>query len=123
MIESQKEEAAQPPRMQMPQESKPAPAAAKQEVVRRKKGKRPGLYLRVPSQQSREFTKSQQYLEIFEGELPVYFFFWTPKSWSAHRSDCGLPSTNRFTVSWSASSGPRMWSRGTGAVVGAHFYG
>ena len=43
--------------------------------IRKKTGKRPGLYLRVPSKESREFVKAQQYLEIFEGETPVYFFF------------------------------------------------
>lgn len=43
--------------------------------VRRKRGKRPGLYLRVPSRESREFLKSEQYLDIFEGEVPVYYFF------------------------------------------------
>ena len=43
--------------------------------IRRKPGKRPGLYLRVASNQCREFQKAQQYLEIFEGEMPVYFFF------------------------------------------------
>ena len=75
VLEPKTKEGSQQPTEQLPQERKPMPSAAKQEVVRRKKGKRPGLYLRVPSQQSREFTKSQQYLEIFEGELPVYFFF------------------------------------------------
>ena len=38
-------------------------------------GKRPGLDLRVPSRESREFLKSEQYLDIFEGEVPVYYFF------------------------------------------------
>ena len=75
LLEPKTKEGSQQPTEQLPQERKPTPSAAKQEVVRRKKGRRPGLYLRVPSQQSREFTKSQQYLEIFEGELPVYFFF------------------------------------------------
>ena len=75
VLEPKTKEGSQQPTEQLPQERKPTPSAAKQEVVRRKKGRRPGLYLRVPSQQSREFTKSQQYLEIFEGELPVYFFF------------------------------------------------
>lgn len=53
----------------LPQEQKP------QVTIRRKTGKRPGFYLRVPSKDSREFVKAQQYLEIFEGEMPVYFFF------------------------------------------------
>lgn len=44
-------------------------------VIRTKTGKRPGLYLRVPSQESREFVKSEQYLDIFEGETPVYYYF------------------------------------------------
>ena len=43
--------------------------------MRKKTGKRPGLYLRVPSKESREFLKSEQYLDIFEGDMPVYFFF------------------------------------------------
>ncbi len=43
--------------------------------IHQKSGKRPGLYLRVPSKESREFIKSEQYLDIFEGEMPVYFFF------------------------------------------------
>lgn len=62
----------QPQQPQQPAQPQPE---KKQDEVRRKKGKRPGLYLRVPSQDSRQFTKCQQYLEIFEGEMPVYFFF------------------------------------------------
>ena len=52
-----------------------APEPKKNAVIRKKEGKRPGLYLRVPSQESREFVKCQQYLDIFEGDMPVYFFF------------------------------------------------
>ena len=29
----------------------------------------------MPSRESREFLKSEQYLDIFEGEVPVYYFF------------------------------------------------
>lgn len=38
-------------------------------------GKRPGLYLRIPSRQGREMEKAQNLLEIFEGTTPVYVFF------------------------------------------------
>ena len=65
-----------------PTGSIPAPAAdfgkaapkPTQAGIRKKTGKRPGLYLRVPSKESREFIKSEQYLDIFEGDMPVYFF-------------------------------------------------
>ena len=62
---------------QAPEQNAVKPAAPKpvSGEIRRKTGKRPGLYLRVPSNQCREFQKAQQYLEIFEGEMPVYFFF------------------------------------------------
>ena len=40
--------------------------------MRKKTGKRPGLYLRVPSKESREFLKSEQYLDIFEGFSDMY---------------------------------------------------
>ena len=56
-----------PPQRKKKDDSKPQ--------VRRKRGKRPGLYLRVPSMDSREFLKSEQYLDIFEGDMPVYYFF------------------------------------------------
>ncbi len=39
------------------------------------KGKRPGLYLKVPARQCKEMDKAQILLEIFEGETPVYVFF------------------------------------------------
>lgn len=38
-------------------------------------GKRPGLYLRIPSRQGKEMEKAQNLLEIFEGTTPVYVFF------------------------------------------------
>ena len=57
-----------------PKEDK-VPAPKQEPVIRKKTGKRPGLYLRVPSQESREFVKSEQYLDIFEGETPVYYYF------------------------------------------------
>lgn len=53
----------------------PANRTDQTKKIRSKTGKRPGLYLRVPSKESREFIKSQQYLEIFEGDTPVYFWF------------------------------------------------
>lgn len=37
--------------------------------------KRKGVYLRVPSKDSWELTKVQQYLDIFEGTEPVYILF------------------------------------------------
>ena len=53
----------------------PKPQETKERTIRSKTGKRPGLYLRVSSRDSREFLKAEQYLDIFEGEMPVYFFF------------------------------------------------
>ena len=38
-------------------------------------GKRPGLYLKVPSRRGTAMEKAQNLLEIFEGETPVYVFF------------------------------------------------
>ena len=66
------EQLEQAPKQNAVKPAAPKPASGE---IRRKKGKRPGLYLRVPSNQCREFQKAQQYLEIFEGEMPVYFFF------------------------------------------------
>lgn len=39
------------------------------------KSKRPGLYLRLPSAQSREKERAVVLLEIFEGPTPVYFYY------------------------------------------------
>lgn len=66
------EQPEQAPKQNAVKPAAPKPASGE---IRRKTGKRPGLYLRVPSNQCREFQKAQQYLEIFEGEMPVYFFF------------------------------------------------
>ena len=72
------------PKQMLGQEGTPEPpsVAAQQKQaddgerkIRTKTGKRPGLYLRVSSRECREFFKTEQYLAIFEGEMPVYFFF------------------------------------------------
>lgn len=35
----------------------------------------PGLYLRVPSKESREYILAKQITDIFDGKTPLYMFF------------------------------------------------
>ena len=56
------------------QKVRPNPAAGGT-PVQAQKGKRPGLYLKVPSRQGRQMERAQNLLEIFEGPTPVYVFF------------------------------------------------
>ncbi|MCI9405999.1 MAG: DNA polymerase III subunit alpha [Oscillospiraceae bacterium] len=56
------------------QKARPNPAAGGA-PVQAQKGKRPGLYLKVPSRQGRQMERAQNLLEIFEGPTPVYVFF------------------------------------------------
>lgn len=40
-----------------------------------KKSSRPGLYLKLPGEQSAVYHKALQYLAIFDGSTPLYFYF------------------------------------------------
>lgn len=39
-----------------------------------KKSNRPGLYIRLPSQKSEEYKQANLLLDIFDGDVPVYFY-------------------------------------------------
>ena len=112
VLEPKTKEGSQQPTEQLPQERKPTPSAAKQEGVRRREraDARDCTFV-CPPRRTREITKSQAVSgDFWRGAAGLLSSFWIHRSWSAHRSGCGLPSINRFTVSWSESSGPRMWS-------------
>lgn len=40
-----------------------------------KKSKRPGFYIKVPSQESPLYDKAKKYLAVFEGPTPLYIYF------------------------------------------------
>lgn len=41
----------------------------------KKQSKRPGLYLKLPGRDSRQYQKALQYIEVFDGATPLYLFF------------------------------------------------
>ncbi len=43
--------------------------------LQKKPSSRPGLYLRVPGKESREYKKALQYIEIFDGPVELYIYF------------------------------------------------
>ena len=43
--------------------------------AKRSSGKRPGLYLKVPSGSSPRYQRACQLLELFEGATPVYIYY------------------------------------------------
>lgn len=43
--------------------------------LQKKSSSRPGLYLRVPGKESREYQKALQYIEIFDGPVELYIYF------------------------------------------------
>ena len=46
-----------------------------QEITQQKKpAKHPGLYLRIPNLKSREFIRTKQITDIFDGQTPLYFY-------------------------------------------------
>ncbi len=57
------------------QKTRSGPSSGKGTVVAAEKGKRPGLYLKLLSRQGEQMEKTQNLLEIFEGQTPVYVFF------------------------------------------------
>ncbi|MBQ2755366.1 MAG: DNA polymerase III subunit alpha [Oscillospiraceae bacterium] len=59
------------PRYEPIEAPKPQPTAEKPA----QKNNRPGLYIKVPSQNSRVFERVSSLLAVFEGETPLYIFF------------------------------------------------
>ena len=59
------------PRYEPKEAPKPQPTAEKPA----QKNNRPGLYIKVPSQNSRVFERVSSLLAVFEGETPLYIFF------------------------------------------------
>ncbi len=53
-------------------------------------GKRPGLYLRIPSRQGKEMEKAQNLLEIFEERPPFMSFSRIPRRWALLPAPCGF---------------------------------
>lgn len=55
----------------------PAPPAHSdgRQTDRKSKSNRPGLYLKVPGEESEEYDRAKRYLAIFDGPTPLYLYF------------------------------------------------
>ena len=125
VLEPKTKEGSQQPTEQLPQERKTDAVSGKAGGCAPQEGQTPGTVpsCALPAEPGiyKVTAVSGDFLK--GGAAGLLLLFWIHRSWSAHRSGCGLPSINRFTVSWSESSGPRMWSWWSRNGSGCAFYG
>ena len=53
----------------------PESSSVPKQDEKKKASSRPGLYLKIPSKTSREYTKAMQYIAIFDGPTELYLYF------------------------------------------------
>lgn len=51
------------------------PPAGKKKAARSGKSARPGLYIKVPGENSEQYNRAKKYLAIFDGSTPLYIYF------------------------------------------------